>query len=227
MNVGILRNFLRAVNEITDEATLYVEDGRLVFRGMDAAHVVLAELGLGAEGCEIDGYVTVKIADLEKSLRHVNGDVGLRLENKRLKVFNNSFTATLNILSDIDYRTNRLLKLRHECEAEVESANLRQAVEHAEHFSDQLKLVATQSALAVKAKSDYGELERNIPVTGLKTEKDTVSASFSIPHLLKINRILRNTEAKNIKLAFASDKPLEIHAEGLFTAAIFLAPRIE
>mgnify|MGYP000594126569 CR=1 FL=1 len=227
MDAGTLRNFLKAVNEITDEATLWVEDGRLMFRSMDAAHIVLVELGLSTEGCEIDGHVTVNIADLEKSLRHVNDDIGLRLENKRLKIFNNSFTATLNILSDTDYRTNQLPKLHHECEAEVEFANLKQAVEHAELFSDHLKLVATQSALTVKAKNDYGELERNIPVTGLKTEKDTVSASFSIPYLLKINKILKNTEAENIKLAFASSKPLEIHAEGLFTAAIFLAPRIE
>jgi len=226
MNVESLRNFLRAVAEIADEAMLQAEGGRLRFRGMDPAHIIYAELTMGADGCEVEGSINVNIVDLEKCLKHVDGDVGLKLEDKRLKVFNNNFTAALNTLSTT-YSEVPVPKLKHECEVDLGFTGLRQAIDHAELFSDQLRFTATEAALTAKAKNDYGELERNIPVASLKTEKDTVSASFSVPYLQKINKILKHAEAEDIKLYFATNKPLEIRGEGLFTAAIFLAPRIE
>ena len=227
VDAQVLKNFIAAINEVVSEATIWVEDGRLRFRGMDEAHVVLADLGAEADGCEIAEPVTISTADLAKFLKNVDGEVCLELVDKRLKIFGGDVAITVSIISDTDYRAMKNLDLRHECEGEVLFPSFKDAVDHAATINDYLRLSASGSGLVAEARSDYAELRRVIPTMSLRVHKEGVAASFSTIYLQKINNILKRAGADSIRIGFATNKPLEVWGEGRFAATVYLAPRIE
>jgi DNA polymerase III sliding clamp (beta) subunit (PCNA family) len=225
VQVAELREWIEAVRDFVEEPTLVRIDEGLKIVGMDPSHVVLVDAVWKTSEIDIQQPVTVNANDVVKLLKGLDGEVDVKVEDKRLKIVNDVFRLELPILDGGGGNVPKP-KLSFEARLEVSAAELAKAVAKAAEVSDHCRLTAKNGELVLSAKNDLYLFEQKIKPEKIEAEKE-VKASFGLHYLEGILKTLKKI-AEKIEVEYANDRPVRLNAANEKLAVeIWCAPRIE
>ena len=223
--VAELREWIRTTKSFVEEPTLVKTDEGLRIVGMDPSHVVLVDAVWKTSEIDIQQPITVNANDVVKLLKGLDGEVDVKVEDKRLKIMNDVFRLELPLLDGGGGNVPKP-KLSFEARLEVSAAELAEAVSKAAEVSDYCRLTAKDGELVLTAKNDLYVFEYRIKPEKLEAEKE-VKASFGLNYLETIVKTLTLVSEK-IELEYANNKPIRFVAENEKLKTEFMvAPRIE
>jgi len=223
--VAELREWIEAVKDFVEEPTLVRTDEGLRIVGMDPSHVVLVDAVWKTSEIDIQQPVTVNANNVVKLLKGLEGDVDVKVEDKRLKIVNDVFRLELPLLDGGGGNVPKP-KLSFKARLEVSAAELAKAVAKAAEVSDHCRLTAKDGELVLSAKNDLYVFEQTLKPEKFEAEKE-VRASFSLTYLGNIVKALKRV-AEKTELKYASDKPLQFVAENdKLRVEVWCAPRVE
>jgi DNA polymerase III sliding clamp (beta) subunit (PCNA family) len=213
------------VRDFVEEPTLVRTDEGLRIVGMDPSHVILVDAVWKTSEIDIKQPVTVNANDVVKLLKGLEGEVDVKVEDKRLKIVNDVFRLEVPILDGGGGNVPKP-KLSFEARLEVSAAELAKAVAKAAEVSDHCRLTAKNGELVLSAKNDLYLFEQKIKPEKIEAEKE-VRASFSLTYLENIVKTLKRV-AEKTTLEYATNKPLRFEAENEKLKIEFMvAPRID
>jgi DNA polymerase III sliding clamp (beta) subunit (PCNA family) len=226
VQVAELREWIEAVRDFVEEPTLVKTDEGLKIVGMDPSHVVLVDAVWKTSEIDIQQPITVNANDVVKLLKGLEGEVDVKVEDKRLKIVNDVFRLELPILDSVGGNVPKP-KLSFEARLEVSAAELAKAVSKAAEVSDYCRLTAKKNGeLVLSAKNDLYVFEQTLKPEKFEAEKE-VRASFSLTYLGNIVKTLKRV-AEKTTLEYATNKPLRFEAENEKLKIEFMvAPRID
>jgi proliferating cell nuclear antigen len=220
-----LREWLESVRDFVEEPTLVKTDEGLRIVGMDPSHVILVDAVWKTSEIDIKQPVTVNANDVVKLLKGLDGEVDVKVEDKRLKIANDVFRLELPILDGGGGNVPKP-KLSFEARLEVSAAELAKAVSKAAEVSDHCRLTARDGELILSAKNDLYLFEQTLKPEKFEAEKE-VKASFGLHYLEDILKTLKKITEK-IEVEYANDRPIRLSAANEKLAVeILCAPRIE
>jgi DNA polymerase III sliding clamp (beta) subunit (PCNA family) len=168
----------------------------------------------------------VNANDVVKLLKGLDGEVDVKVEDKRLKIVNDVFRLELPILDGGGGNVPKP-KLSFEARLEVSAAELAKAVAKASDVSDHCRLTARDGELVLSAKNDLYLFEQKIKPEKFEAGKEEVRASFNLTYLGNIVKTLKRV-AEKTTLEYATNKPLRFEAENEKLKIEFMvAPRID
>jgi proliferating cell nuclear antigen len=225
VQVAELREWIEAVRDFVEEPTLVKTDEGLRIVGMDPSHVILIDAVWKTSEIDIQQPVTVNANDVVKLLKGLDGEVDVKVEDKRLKIVNDVFRLELPILDGGGGNVPKP-KLSFEARLEVSTAELAKAVAKAAEVSDHCRLTAKNKELVLSAKNDLYLFEQTLKPEKFEAEKE-VRASFSLTYLGNIVKTLKRV-AEKTTLEYATNKPLRFEAGNEKLKIEFMvAPRID
>jgi proliferating cell nuclear antigen len=226
VQVAELREWIEAVRDFVEEPTLVKTDEGLKIVGMDPAHIVLVDAVWKTLEIDIQQPVTVNANDVVKLLKGLEGEVDVKVEDKRLKIVNDVFRLELPLLDGGGGNVPKP-KLGFEARLKVSAAELTKAVSKAAEVSDHCRLTARDGELVLTAKNDVYAFEQKIKPEKFEAEKEEVRASFSLSYLGNIVKTLKRV-AEKTTLEYSTNKPLRFEAENEKLKIEFMvAPRID
>jgi DNA polymerase III sliding clamp (beta) subunit (PCNA family) len=191
---------------------------------MDPSHVILVDAVWKTSEIDIKQPVTVNANDVVKLLKGLEGEVDVKVEDKRLKIVNDVFRLELPILDGGGGNVPKP-KLSFEARLDVSTAELAKAVAKAAEVSDHCRLTAKNGELVLSAKNDLYLFEQKIKPEKFEAEKE-VKASFGLHYLESILKTLKKI-AEKIEVEYANDGPVRLSAANEKLAVeILCAPRI-
>jgi proliferating cell nuclear antigen len=221
-----LREWIEAVRDFVEEPTLVKTDEGLRIVGMDPSHVILVDAVWKTSEIDIQQPVTVNANDVVKLLKGLEGEVDVKVEDRRLKIVNDVFRLELPILDGGGGNVPKP-KLSFEARLEVSAAELAKAVSKAAEVSDHCRLTARDGELVLSAKNDLYLFEQKIKPEKFEAGKEEVRASFSLTYLGNIVKTLKRV-AEKTTLEYATNKPLRFEVENeKLTIEFMVAPRID
>jgi proliferating cell nuclear antigen len=224
VQVAELREWIEAVKDFVEEPTLVKTDEGLRIVGIDPSHVILVDAVWKTSEIDIKQPVTVNANDVVKLLKGLEGEVDVKVEDKRLKIVNDVFRLELPILDGGGGNVPKP-KLSFEARLEVSAAELAKAVAKAAEVSDFCRLTARDGELVLSAKNDLYLFEQKIKPEKFEAEKE-VKASFGLHYLESILKTLKKI-AEKIEVEYANDRPVRLSAANEKLAVeILCAPRI-
>jgi proliferating cell nuclear antigen len=224
VQVAELREWIEAVRDFVEEPTLVRTDEGLRIVGMDPSHVILVDAVWKTLEIDIQQPVTINANDVVKLLKGLEGEVDVKVEDKRLKIVNDVFRLELPIL-DRGAGNVPKPKLSFDARLEVSTAELAKAVSKAAEVSDHCRLTAKNGELVLSAKNDLYLFEQKIKPEKFEAEKE-VKASFGLHYLESILKTLKKI-AEKIEVEYANDRPVRLSAANEKLAVeILCAPRI-
>jgi proliferating cell nuclear antigen len=225
VQVAELREWIEAVRDFVEEPTLVKTDEGLRIVGMDPSHVILVDAVWKTSEIDIQQPVTVNANDVVKLLKGLEGEVDVKVEDKRLKIMNDVFRLELPILDGGGGNVPKP-KLSFEARLEVSTAELAKAVAKAAEVSDHCRLTARDGELVLSAKNDLYLFEQTLKPEKFEAEKE-VRASFGLTYLENIVKTLKRV-AEKTTLEYATNKPLRFEAGNEKLKIEFMvAPRID
>jgi proliferating cell nuclear antigen len=225
VQVAELREWIESVREFVEEPTLVKTDNGLRIIGMDPSHVILVDAVWKTSEIDIQQPVTVNANDVVKLLKGLEGNVDVKVEDKRLKIANDVFRLELPILDGGGGNVPKP-KLSFEAHVEVNTAELAKAVSKAAEVSDYCRLTTRNNELLLTAKNDLFFFEQKIKPERVEAENE-VKASFGLPYLETIVKTLKRV-AEKATLEYARDKPIRFEAENEKLKIEFMvAPRLD
>jgi proliferating cell nuclear antigen len=226
VQVAELREWIEAVKDFVEEPTLVKTGEGLRIVGMDPSHVILVDAVWKTSEIDIQQPVTVNANDVVKLLKGLEGEVDVKVEDKRLKIVNDVFRLELPILDGGGGNVPKP-KLSFEARLEVSAAELAKAVSKASEVSDHCRLTAKNGELVLSAKNDLYLFEQKIKPEKFEAEKEEVRASFSLTYLGNIMKTLKRV-AEKTELMYGNNRPARFSATNEQLAVeIWCAPRIE
>jgi DNA polymerase III sliding clamp (beta) subunit (PCNA family) len=221
-----LREWIEAVIDFVEEPTLVKTDEGLRIVGMDLSRVILVDAVWKTSEIDIQQPVTVNANDVVKLLKGLEGEVDVKVEDKRLKIVNDVFRLELPILDGKGGNVPKP-KISFEARLEVSTAELAKAVAKAADVSDFCRLTAKNGELVLNAKNDLYLFEQKIKPEKFEAGKEEVRASFSLTYLGNIVKTLKRV-AEKTTLEYATNKPLRFEAGNEKLKIEFMvAPRID
>ena len=243
MNDAIqVKNLLKTINVLVDEATFKLTPQGLTLRAMDPSRVAMIDIVIPRESCEehlcteemkfcfsIDRY-------LGKTLKNITKNDAIRLDiqtgivdkmNTRLSSkLSRQFSMPLLEASEEEIPTPQI-NFMYSAKLVLENVNTL-----LKDLDDYVQIMGTQDSLTFEQKSDIEDFTSTLQKgddTVLNIEaKEEAKAKYSVSYLKEILKALSQL-TYIIEVSYSTNMPMRISAEleHLGTVNFYLAPRIE
>lgn len=238
-NPMVLVDPLRAIYELVkDDISIHLSDEGLVMRAMDPANVAMVIFKLEKAAFEKyelknETYIGVNMDRLFRILKRSKSNIPLDI-----KVDEGKMTLTYGTKNVRKFTTPLLSlesgprpepSLKFSGKFEMDSKELKLAIEDAEVISDAVILVAKKENLTLIAQGDFGSVETTMNAEEgeiiIDVEENSRS-KYSLEYLKKMMKGLK--VSSRVKLKLKTDFPMKMEFLGENTELSFiLAPRID
>jgi proliferating cell nuclear antigen len=236
-----VKNLLKTVGVLVDEATFKLTPQGLTLRAMDPSRVAMIDLAIPREGCEehlcpeeikfcfsIDRYLqaTLKNINKEDAVR-IDINTGLGKMNTRLfGKLTRQFSMPLLEGSDEEAPRPKL-DFKYSAKLVLEDVNTL----FKDNVSDHVRIVGTQDGLTFEETGDLENLTVTLQKGGdsvLNIEaKEDAKATYAVSYLKEFLKELKSL-TDIIEVSYSTDIPMRISADlgQLGTISFYVAPRI-
>ena len=229
---------VKSIGSLVEEATIYIDEEGLTFRGMDPSHVAMLDIAI-PNGCfekyEIrqEGSIGVRVDELLKICKQLDKKQSVRLETKPefiLEIKQGDMSLKLRTIETTKTDTP-LPKIPYDARVEIDGMELKPAefVKHLkriETVSDYVTFETNPNELIVSGKGDSGDIKINLDDVRLDVKQDSTS-TYSLEYILPFVKTLdKNSE---LIIAYSTAKPcrLETKITNIGRVHFYLAPRVE
>ena len=226
-----------------DEATFVINNEGLSFRGMDAQHVALIDMGIPNTcfekwSCIEEQKFALNISEFRKLVSSLDakGTISLVIKDKEILVTQNGFTANIRALEP-SATDCPLPRIPYDCEMVLSNVgnyptntmDLKKLLTKISMVSDYVTMGSNDSNIVFSGKGDNGNAEislskEQVSISNKEDSESTYSLEYIIPFMKTLNK------ESYVLVGFSTTKPLRIQTHlinGVGRIDFYLAPRVE
>jgi len=238
IKVDLLREVIRTVSILVEEAKIYMGPDGMRTRAVDPAHVAMIDIELEPsvfEEFKGDGAeVALDVDKLKDVFSLVKSDrtVTLVYDDKKniLEIRMENMKRRMSLLDPATLTDPNVPNLSPSAKVVVPVEQILQGLKASESVSDHIIFRATPEDFTLEAKGDTDNVELRLPKSQLGELdcKEEARSLFSVSYLIGIVKTISSAEEMTIYLGTNYPAKLEFSiAKGNGKARYLLAPRIE
>lgn len=216
--VEIFKDIGKLAGALVEEGNIIVREGKVLIKQLNETHVAMLNVEIPCETLE-GGEVRVRMADFNKALSHLVGDVKITITNKNVIFESGEGGRKITIKTLEGHKEAKSPALKFAAAIEASGAELYDLFNVAD-FGDVVTVEAKDGKAVIVTKSDGYEVEYETKAEG------EARATYALEYIIPVLRALRGAE--RVRFEFSSKMPCRIISTiNNVNVEVLVAPRVE